>query len=175
MSQEEMRFPEELATDVKRSQFHVSENSDIATEDNLNQVVELMFLLPDRDFYLFGLKEQGANHLVVSAEHHGVLRIERWETQYYPHPNFKRDWIKIDKPNPVWDWEKEVRETSPEFIRFTLKLTERWRRKMELREALSESQKPEDKNPLLLKPSFYGVGIDLPKAWKWLKKWKRRP
>ena len=45
---------------------------------------------------------------------------------------------------------------------------------MELREALSESQQPEDKNPLLLKPSFFGVGIDLPKAWKWLKeKWKK--
>lgn len=174
MNQEEMRFPEELATDVKYSQCYVIENGDIATEDDLNQLVELMFLFPERDFYLFGLKEQGANHLVVGAEHHGVLRIERSETQFYPHPNFKRDWIKIDKPNPVWDWAKEVRETSPEFIRFTLKLTERWRRKMELREALSESQKPEDKNPLLLKLSFYGLGIDLPKAWKWLKeKWKK--
>jgi hypothetical protein len=45
---------------------------------------------------------------------------------------------------------------------------------MELREALSELQKPDDKNPLLLKPSIYGVGIDLPKAWKWLKTWKKR-
>jgi hypothetical protein len=175
MSEEELRFPEKLATDVKRSHFHVIENSDIATEESLNRLVELMFIFPERDFYLFGLKAQGANHLVVSAERHGVLRIERWETQYYPHPNFKRDWITIDKPDSVWDWEKEVRETSPEFIRFTLKLTERWRRKMELREALSELQKPDDKNPLLLKPSIYGVGIDLPKAWKWLKTWEKRP
>jgi hypothetical protein len=174
MSQKEMRFPEELATDVKPSQFYVIENSDIATEADLNRLIELMFLFPERDFFLYGLKEQGANHLVLSAEHHGVLRIERWETQYYPHPKYKRDWIRIDKPNPIWDWEKIVRETSPEFIRFTLKLTERWRRKTELQEALSESKKPEDKSPLVLKPSFYGVGIDLPKAWRWLKeKWKK--
>jgi len=46
---------------------------------------------------------------------------------------------------------------------------------VELREALSELQKPDDKNPLLLKPSIYGVGIDLPKAWKWLKTWKKVP
>lgn len=174
MNQEQIRFPEEFATDVMRSHFYVIENSDIATEDDLDQLVALMFFFPERDFYLFSLKEQGANHLVVSAEHRGALHIERWETQYYPHPKFKRNWIKIDKPTPVWDWEKEVRETSPEFIRFTLKLTGRWRRKMELREALSESQKPGDKNPLILKPSFFGVGIDLPRAWKLLKeKWQK--
>lgn len=132
-----------------------------------------MFQYSERDFYLFGLKEEGANQFVVSAERHGILKITRYETQYHPHPKFKRDWIKIDKPNPVWDWEKEVRENSPEYIRFTLKLTERWRRKLDLSEALSAAKPEEDKNPLLLKLGFHGIGIDLPKAWNWLKeKWK---
>jgi len=176
MSQEELRFPGELASDVKRSQFYVIENGDISTDEDLNRLVELMFEFPERSFYLFAPKGECENHLVVGAEHHGILRIERWETQYYPHPNFKRDWIKIDKPNPVWDWEKEVRASSPEYIRFTLKLTERWRRKLELREALAETEKPEDTNPLVLKPSFYGIGIDLPKVWKWVtKKWRKQP
>lgn len=176
MSKEEICFPEGLATDVKRSQFYDIDNSDIATEDDLNQLVDLMFIFSEREFFLFGLKSQGANPLVLNAERHGVLYIERSETQYYPHPNFKSDWIKIDKPNPIWDWEKEVRETAPEYVRFTLKLTERWRRKMELREALSDSQESEDKNPLLLKPSLFGFGVDLPKAWKYLKeRWRNGP
>jgi hypothetical protein len=169
MNQEKFRFPEELATDVKLSQFYTIENSDIATEDDLDRLVELMFHYPERNFYLFGLKEQGANHIVVSAEQHGILRIERYETQYYAHPKFERDWVKIDKRNPKWDWEKNVIENSPEYIRFTLKLTERWRKKMELGEALSAAEPKEDKNPLLLKPNFFGMGIDLPKAWDWLK------
>ena len=171
MSQEELRFPEELLTDVERSQFHSIENSDIANENDLNHLVELIFLYPERDFYLFGLKEQGANHLVVTAEHHGVIRIVRSESQYYPHPNIERDWVKIDKQNPQFDWEKHAIENSPEYLRFTLKLTERWRRKLDLNEALSSSQVKEDKNPLLLTPNIYGMGIDLPKTWNWLKSW----
>ncbi|MCW5576202.1 MAG: hypothetical protein KIT13_08915 [Burkholderiales bacterium] len=173
MSQEEIRFPEELATDVKRLGFYVIENGDISTSEDLNHLVELMFQFPERSFYLFTRKGEGANHLVVTAEHRGILWIEQWETHYYPHSNFKRDWIRIDKPNLVLDWGKEVRANSPEYIRFTLKLTERWRRKLELREAFAETEKSEDTNPLVLKPSFFGIGIDLPKAWKWVaRRWR---
>ena len=176
MSQEELRFPEGLATDVKRSKFYTIENTDISTEEDFNHLVELMFQYPERKFYIFGVKEQGANHLVVSAEQHGILLIERSETQYYAHPNFERDWVRIDKQSPKWDWEKEVIESAPEYIRFTLKLTERWRRKMDLNEALSATEAQADKNPLLLKPSFFGMGVDLPKAWNWIKsKLRKQP
>lgn len=176
MNREEERFPDHLITSLRRSQFHSIENGDIATEENLDQLINLMFHYPERDFYLFASKDSGVNHLVLSAEQLGVLRIEVTEMQYYPHPNYKHDWIKIDKPDPTWDWEKEVRENSPEFMRCTLKLTDRWRRKLDLQEALADSKSEEGQNPFLLKPSFYGLGIDLPKAWKWLKgKFGRKP
>ena len=46
----------------------------------------------------------------------------------------------------------------------------------ELREAFAETEKPEDTNPLVLKPNFFGIVIDLPKAWKWVtKRWRKQP
>ncbi len=147
----ELRFPEELSTDVKKSYFYLIESSDITSEEDLDHLIRLMFEFSDRAFYLVSPATQGTNHYVLSAEHHGVLKLVRTERQYYPHPNFKRDYIKIDKENPEWDWEKEVRENAPEHIRCTMELTERWRRKLELGEALSENrQKESDESPLIL-------------------------
>lgn len=100
---EGMIFPEELATDVRRSEFHVIENSDIASKEDLDRLVRLMFEYPERNYYLFAPKDHGANSLVLGAEKHGILRIDRVELRYFPHPNFERDYIKIDKPEPVWN------------------------------------------------------------------------
>lgn len=150
---------------------HLIENSDITLEEDLDHLIRLMFGFPDRAFYLVSLASQGANQFVLSAEQHGVLKLVRTDRHYYPHPNFKRDYIKIDKENPDWDWEKEAKENAPEHIRCTMELTERWRRKLELSEALSETnQKESDESPFILKPGMFGIGIDLPKAAKWFKK-----
>ena len=165
------RFPEELVTDVKKSYFYLLESSDITSEEDLDHLIRFMFEFSDRAFYLVSPVSQGCNHFVLSAEQHGVLNLVRTERHYYPHPNYKRDYIKIDKDPPVWDWEKEVKEKSPEHIRCTMELTERWRRKLELREALSEtSEKESEESPLILKPNMFGIGLDLPTAAKWFKR-----
>ncbi len=174
---EELIFPKELSTDVKRSFFHVIECDDIESEEDLSHLVRVMFEFSDRKFYLFCLKSQGANSFILNAEQHGVINIKRTELQYYPRPNSDKNYIKIDKPVPIWEWEKEVRENSPEFIRCTIELSERWRRKLELKEALEDTtENKEDENPMILKPSMFGIGIDLHKAKKWLnRKFSKRP
>ncbi|MDH3378860.1 MAG: hypothetical protein OEQ39_18190, partial [Gammaproteobacteria bacterium] len=112
---EEIRFPEELATDVEKSYFYLIESSDITSEEDLENLIRLMFEFSDRAFYLVSPAASGANHFVLSAEQHGVLKLVRSERNYYPHPNFKRDYIKIGV-EPEWDWEKKVKENEPEHI-----------------------------------------------------------
>jgi hypothetical protein len=65
----------------------------------------------------------------------------------------------------------QIPESSPdgvEYYRARLRLTERKRSEMEIRRHLQVAAQ-KDRNPLILKPTFAGVGIDLPKAWKWLR------
>lgn len=93
---EEICFPEELATDVKKSYFSLIESSDITSEEDMVYLIRVMFGLSDHAFYLVCPASQWANRFVLSAERHGVLKLLRTERHYYPHPNFKRDYIKID-------------------------------------------------------------------------------
>lgn len=162
----------ELITSVKHSKLHAIECDEIASEEDLDHLIRFMFEFSERDFFLYCPLSNGANQFVLAAEVHGVLTIALTEMRYYRHPNFQRDYVKIDREEPLWDWEKEVRETAPEFMRCTLKLTERWRRKLELQEALADQEeKKEPESPLILKPGMFGLGLDLPKALKW---WQRR-
>ncbi|WP_205342190.1 hypothetical protein [Denitrificimonas caeni] len=166
-------LPSELITSVKHSMLHAIECDEIASEEDLEHLIRFMFEFSERDFFLYCPLSNGANQFVLDAEFRGVLTIELTEMRYYPHPNFQHDYVKIDRTEPLWDWEREVRETSPEFVRCTLKLTERWRRKLELQEALADQEeKKEPENPLILKPSMFGLGLDLPKALKWFQRWK---
>ncbi|MDW7772465.1 MAG: hypothetical protein SCH71_06185 [Desulfobulbaceae bacterium] len=171
---DELSFPDHLITEVKRSMFHDIECTDIGSEEDLHNLVRMMFEFSERDFFLYCPASSGVNQMVLAAEVHGVLSIVRTEKCYYPHPNSKHDYVKIDRKEPLWDWEKEVRETAPEFLRCTLKLTDRWRRKLALKEALSEQEANKDEeSPLILKPTMFGFGIDLQKALKWLKSRKK--
>ncbi|NQY25825.1 MAG: hypothetical protein HRT92_01450 [Piscirickettsiaceae bacterium] len=173
----ELKFPEELSTNVERSFFYTIENNDIKSDNDLSFLIRIMFEFSDRKFYLFCLKSQGASSYVINAEQHGVINIKRTELQYYPHPKFDHDYIKINKTNPAWGWEEEVIKDSPEFIRCTLELTERWKRKLELKEALDNTTDSEaNGSPIILKPSIFGIGIDLPKALKWfIQKYGKSP
>ena len=152
--------------------FHVIESDEIASEEDLDYLIRFMFEFSERDYFLFCPVSNGVNQFVLAAEIHGVLNISLTEMRYFPHTSFDHDYIKLDREERLWDWEKEVRETSPEFMRCTLKLTERWRRKLELHEALADQEaNKEPASPLILKPGMFGIGLDLPIALKW---WQRR-
>jgi hypothetical protein len=67
------------------------------------------------------------------------------------------------------------------FLRTRLELTPRMRRQMEVEHKMMIEQMMEQRmrqanpeHPLLLRPSLWGFGIDLHKAWPWLKSKLRR-
>lgn len=169
VSDEMLRFPDNLIAKVRRSRFYTIENEDIASKEDFDQLIKLMFDYPEIDFYLFSQKATGLNNLIIGGEKFGVLRIEYIEMQYYQHPNYRRDWIKIDKYQSFFEWEKDVLETSPEYFRCTLKLTDRWRRKIDLQEILAQSKGSGKGGIFQWTPNFYGIGINIPNALKYLK------
>lgn len=127
-------FPEHLIDKMLVGRFHVIEVDDIKTEADLQKLVKHLYDYPERSFYYFEEKDGPQNQLIRTAQQHGEILIEEYEKHYYHHPNFKRDYLKIYSPDGHYpfDWEEEVVERGPMFIRFTLRLPERKRRELEI-------------------------------------------
>lgn len=168
----EIRFPEYLATSVRQSKFHVIENRDISDPDDLHRLLRLLFDFPERSFYLFVQKQASLTDQLRQAVDSGDALITQTDLEFYPHPNFKHDYVRIRRGQESFDWEKEVVASATEYIRFTLVLSERKRRAMEI-DLHIDAHSRKSANPLKLEPNIWGIGIDLKKVWAWLKS-KRR-
>lgn len=156
---------------VRESRFHVIEVDDFITADDLQKLVLFMYNFPERDFSYYPEKNGRRNKLLEEAFDQHVILVKEIEFHYFKHPNFIRDYIKILPRDGEydWDWEKEVAQKGPEFLQIKLELSERQKRALEIEENVA-AHKASDSNPLQLKPNFHGIGIDLPKLWKWIKK-----
>lgn len=167
-SDEIRRLPDDLLTHVKRSRFCVIENADLLDEQDVSDLIARLYDYPEDDFYFFKQHDHPTNRLLQSAVDSEIMAITEWKLNFYPHPKFKRDYVRLDKDSLNWDWQRDVILTSPMFIRFELKLTTRARRALEHQQLIA-AQKQADWNPIELKPSFMGLGIDVYKALDWLR------
>ena len=167
-SDEIPRFPGDLITHVKRTRFWVLENDDLVDEQDVSDLVARLYDYPEDDFYLFKQHDHGSNHQLQAAVDAEVISLSEWRCNYYPHPKFKRDYVQLDKHRLFWDWQIDVIENSPMFVRFELKLTAKARRALEHQQLIA-AQKQVNSNPVELKPNFMGIGIDVYKALDWLR------
>lgn len=138
--QEDMpMFPDITPSKITESMMYVIEREDIKTEQDFQELIRQMFEYPDRDFYFFQEKEGPRNDLMVAADRLGTILMSETEFFYYRHPNFKRDYVKIERRDGKynWDWEKEVVEKGPMFMRSTLKLTGRTRLQLETQQRIA--------------------------------------
>jgi TIR domain-containing protein len=126
-------FPDITPSKITESVMYVIEPDDIKSEKDLQSLIHQMFDYPDRDFYLFQEKDGTRNDRIIAADTLGTILMSETEFFYYKHPNFERDYIKIERPdgNYKWDWEREVVEKGPMFMRTKLKLTERTNRQLD--------------------------------------------
>jgi hypothetical protein len=168
-------FPNIIPDKMEISKFHIIENADIQTADDLNELILLMFNHPERSYYYFGKKEGPPNELLENSKCGGEMLMNVTEFFYYKHPNNDRDYIKIQRDGGRLDWEKEVVKKGPMFVRIKLELSEKKKRALEVYQKI-EIEKRIDTNPIELKPNFMGFGIDLFKMFRMVKNWlgKRR-
>ena len=150
--------------------YHVFETNEVRSESNIEQICRWIFNYPEHKFYLFlneGVRENRG--LIYNLEQNGIL-APTTEMHFYKHPsNRPKDYVQIHPNEIEFNWEKEVIEKGPKYVRLELTLSERKRRELETKEKI-DSEKEANSNPLELKPNLWGFGIDLKKALRWLKK-----
>jgi len=133
-------------------------------------------------FYYFHEKGTPVGAWIARARDCDQILLNETEFFYYRHPNFQRDYVKIvPRDAYAFEWEREVVEKGPMFMRTKLALTPRLRRKMEVEDKMAIEQKMQQgmkhahpEHPFVAKPALWGFGIDLHKAWPWLKSKLRR-
>jgi hypothetical protein len=162
-------FPNIIPDKMEISEFHIIENADIQTADDLNELILLMLNHPERSYHYFAKKGEPANELLENSKHQGEILMNTTEFFYYKHPNNDRDYIKIQRDGGQLDWEKEVVKKGPMFVRINLQLSEKKKRELEICQKI-ELEKRMDNNPIELKPNFMGFGIDLFKMFRIIRK-----
>ncbi len=166
-------FPNIIPNKIVKSELHMIEENDIADEKDLQQLLSFLFEFPERHFYYFHEKDRPIGACIARARDCGQLLLNETEFFYYRHPRFQHDYIRIT-PRQIYsfDWERAAVEKGPMFLRTKLELTSRMRRDMEIQHKIMVEQmirQTTPENPVLLRPSFMGFGIDLLKVWPWLK------
>jgi hypothetical protein len=173
------RFPDITPDSVKKSRFCVFENLDFTSQADVDALIQQLFNSPEDSFYLYCEEHTSISPLVNSAVLFGAIRIIESQGFYYSHPKYKRDYVRIREPFIQWEWERKTRDKGPMFFRHELKLSERAKRDLEQAQLLQRQRVEREAervhaspdNPLKLEPNFMGIGIDLRKAWAWLRRW----
>ena len=163
---EKIRFAEDLATSVKKIRFHVIENDEIFSSDDIHRLLKLMFDHPERIYYLFLQKNASLTVPLWAAIDSEDLLLRQADFAFYRHPKYEHDFRRIPSRT---EWKREVARSQAEYIRFTIILSERKRRKMKLATQLAAYSQM-SANALKLEPNLMGFGIDLRKCWTWLRR-----
>lgn len=149
---------------------HAFETNEVRARSDIEQICRWIFYYPEHKFYLFlneGVQEN--REIIHNLEKNGIL-APTTEMNFFKHPSGRpKDYIRLNPNKIAFDWEKEVIEKGPKYIRIELNLSERKKRKLEIKEKIN-GEKEANSNPLELKPNFMGIGIDLNKVLRWLKK-----
>jgi hypothetical protein len=167
------RLPEDMMVSVETTFFWPIENADISTEEDLDQLLRVMYDCPEHEFYFFLQKDASKTDVVDSAMNvRGDINVVQTDLRFCRHPKGGHgNFVRIRSDDPDFEWMSEAAKTQ-EYVRFTMRLSERKRREMEVKQHLA-AHADSNSSPLLLQPNLNGVGIDLPKAWARFRKWVR--
>jgi len=129
-------FPDITPSSIKESRFRISEKGDFVTDEDIQELVRLLFLEPEYEFYYFHEKGTKPDSLLQTAINRGDIRITETKFFYYKHPKIERDYVHIERPHGSyqWEWEKEVVEKGPMFCRSQLELSHRKKRELEIQQ-----------------------------------------
>ena len=128
---EEMpQFPDIMPTSLKKTKFWEIWEEDLATPDDVELLLRLMFDNPESPFHLFNTKGGSRPAPLSEAFQLGLVRTAKMQGHWYEHPLYPNNFIQILPPTN-WDWEKEVLEKGQPLLRFEIVLTDRERRRRE--------------------------------------------
>jgi hypothetical protein len=124
------RFPDHLISSVRKRRIWEFWEEDIKSAADVEEIHGLMFQHSDESFFLFR-RESRADAKALSLFGEGRVRTVETQRNWFAHPNFKNDYIRI-RPNTKWDWEKEILLSGEPLFRLEIELVEFERRRREL-------------------------------------------
>lgn len=127
---EPLRFPDIMPSSVKKTAVWDIWAEDIATAQDVERLLQLMFLNPEGRFCLFESDQCPRPAVLRRAFDGGLVRTVETQGHWYEHPLYPNNYIRIS-PNTEWDWEKEVLEVGQPLRRFEVVLTDVERRRRE--------------------------------------------
>jgi len=154
---------------IERKIVHAIQSKDLRSESDFIGITHLLYTYPEREVWLFLESKLKSNNFIISKlEQNGVL-CDTTEYYYYKHPQDENCFLKISGNDFQFEWERAVVEKGPMFGRIILTLSERKERELEIQQKIDQ-EKESDNNPIELKPNFCGIGLDVYKFAKWLKR-----
>jgi len=103
---------------------------------HVNELFRMMFEKTECDFFYFGEQGKPIDAALEKAKNDGDLLIVETQFYWYKHPNAanNKDFVRIEKPigDYRWEWQKEVVEKGPMFMRMKLKLANKKRTEFEI-------------------------------------------
>ena len=167
------QLPDSVFSTVKHSEFYIVENADVSDHEALTDLIETMFNFPERNFFLFVEKGASLTQPLQEAMDRQVFQCPQTDLEYFRHPNFPRNFVKVRRGMEAFDWQREVTAAAKEFVRFTVVLSEWKRRKLEVEQHL-DAQAERSSSPIEMKPGLWGFSIDIKKLLKLVKSKLRR-
>jgi len=116
---------------------------------------------------LFTPEREAINSHISAALDSNVLTVIESRSNYYVHPNYRRNYVQFRADHARWEWQRDVLAGGNMLIRHQLKLSARANREFETQQLVA-MQKGANSNPIKLEPNFMGIGIDLRKSYSWL-------
>lgn len=165
------KWPESLPIpeSVETTSMHIIEAEDMESDDNVRELIGLMYAHQEREFYLYLVKGKSANKVLLDRlESFGILRGAS-EFYYYRRPDLESSYIRVQRQEIQYDWQNKIVDKGPMFFRVSLKLYKAMMRRLEIQEHLAVN-KAQDVNPLELKPGLFGIAINLlklPRFYRW--------
>ncbi|MER9874588.1 hypothetical protein [Mesorhizobium sp. M0195] len=120
-------FPMELVSSVRKSSFRYIYNSDLAEDEDVENLMDLTWRAPETKNFVFWECEGGLGSPTQKALDSGRIAFSEVQRHWHRHPNFKRDFIRI-VGKQEFEW-REIAAKSEEFFRGELGLSTEERRR----------------------------------------------
>jgi hypothetical protein len=93
------------------------QDKDITSDEDVQNLILDIYYRPEVEFYYYQEYGKERNKYLSQACNSGQILMNDFEYYYYKHPNFIQTYVKIQKHNIKFDWQREVRESTPMFIK----------------------------------------------------------
>jgi hypothetical protein len=119
------------------------------TDEDVQHLLELLYRQPEVATYTFHQEGQPMSSRLLAAEKLGFLRVVETQRNWYEHPNFPGDFVRVTRTE--FDWQKELLANGIKLLRNELAITEQEKRRREIADTAAAVALASQPNPQSLR------------------------